>query len=136
MEKEKRTRGITDVLLILVITILAGTVLILACGASPVEAYGLFFRGIFGTPAGFAEIFVKAWNSLMENKDACIAKWERMRKGKNPLLAYRAEQLIKYADMDVQKFDAEQMHRILECIVIFEMGKISVRYLDGTIVRF
>ena len=29
MEKEKRTRGITDVLLILVITILAGTVLIL-----------------------------------------------------------------------------------------------------------
>ena len=82
------------------------------------------------------EIFVKAWNSLMENKDACIAKWERMRKGKNPLLAYRAEQLIKYADMDVQKFDAEQMHRILECIVIFEMGKISVRYLDGTIVRF
>ena len=61
------------------------------------------------------EIFVKAWNTL---------------------LAYRAEQLIKYADMDVQKFDAEQMHRILECIVIFEMGKISVRYLDGTIVRF
>ena len=59
MEKEKRTRGITDVLLILVITILAGTVLILACGASPMEAYGLFFRGIFGTPAGFAEIFVK-----------------------------------------------------------------------------
>ena len=51
-------------------------------------------------------------------------------------MAYRAEQLIKYADMDVQKFDAEQMHRILECIVIFEMGKISVRYLDGTIVRF
>ena len=60
MEKEKRTRGITDVLLILMITILAGTVLILACGASPMEAYSLFFRGIFGTPAGFAEIFVKA----------------------------------------------------------------------------
>ena len=46
MEKEKRTRGITDVLLILVITILAGTVLILACGASPVEAYGLFFLSL------------------------------------------------------------------------------------------
>ena len=136
MEKEKRTRGITDVLLILVITILAGTVLILACGASPMEAYGLFFRGIFGTPAGFAEIFVKAWNSLMENKEACMQKWERMRKGKNPLLAYRAEQLIKYANMDMQKFDAEQMHRILECIMIFETGKISVRYLDGTIVEF
>lgn len=82
------------------------------------------------------EIFVKAWNSLMENKEACMQKWERMRKGKNPLLAYRAEQLIKYANMDMQKFDAEQMHRILECIMIFETGKISVRYLDGTIVEF
>lgn len=82
------------------------------------------------------EIFVKAWNSLMENKEACIQKWERMRKGKNPLLTYRAEQLIKYANMDMQKFDAEQMHRILECIMIFETGKISVRYLDGTIVEF
>ena len=82
------------------------------------------------------EIFVKAWNSLMENKEACMQKWERMRKGKNPLLTYRAEQLIKYANMDMQKFDAEQMHRILECIMIFETGKISVRYLDGTIVEF
>ena len=82
------------------------------------------------------EIFVKAWNSLMENKEACMQKWERMRKGKDQLLAYRAEQLIKYANMDMQKFDAEQMHRILECIMIFETGKISVRYLDGTIVEF
>ena len=55
------------------------------------------------------EIFVKAWNSLMENKEAGMQKWERMRKGKNPLLAYRAEQLIKYANMDMQKFDAEQL---------------------------
>lgn len=72
----------------------------------------------------------------MENKEACMQKWERMRKGKNPLLAYRAEQLIKYANMDMQKFDAEQVQRILECIMIFETGKISVRYLDGKIVEF
>ena len=136
MEKEKRIRGLADTLLILLITIVTGTILIMACGADPAEAYSVFFRGIFGTPAAFAEIFVKAWNSLMENKEACMQKWERMRKGKNPLLTYRAEQLIKYANMDMQKFDAEQMHRILECIMIFETGKISVRYLDGTIVEF
>ena len=73
MEKEKRTRGITDVLLILVITILAGTALILACGASPVEAYGLFFRGIFGTPAGFAEIFVKACPLILTGLGCAVA---------------------------------------------------------------
>ena len=73
MEKEKRTRGITDVFLILVITILAGTALILACGASPMEAYGLFFRGIFGTPAGFAEIFVKACPLILTGLGCAVA---------------------------------------------------------------
>ena len=60
MEKEKRIRGLADTLLILLITIVTGTILIMACGADPAEAYSLFFRGIFGTPAAFAEIFVKA----------------------------------------------------------------------------
>ena len=57
----------------LVITILAGTVLILACGASPMEAYGLFFRGIFGTPAGFAEIFVKACPLILTGLGCAVA---------------------------------------------------------------
>ncbi|MFR6090000.1 MAG: hypothetical protein ACLUIP_11760 [Anaerobutyricum hallii] len=71
----------------------------------------------------------------MENKDACIKKWHQLQKGKNPLQAYRAEKLLEYADKEVLTFDAEQMHVTLECIVIYETGKISVRYLDGTIVE-
>lgn len=81
------------------------------------------------------QVFIKSWSVLMENKDACIKKWRQLQKGKNPLLAYRAEKLIEYADEAVQTFDAEQMHATLECIVIYETGKISVRYLDGTIVE-
>lgn len=73
MQKEKRARGITDVLLILVITILVGTVLIIACGADPAEAYSLFFRGIFGTPAGFAEIFVKACPLILTGLGCAVA---------------------------------------------------------------
>lgn len=46
MEKEKRIRGLADTLLILLITIVTGTILIMACGADPAEAYSLFFRGI------------------------------------------------------------------------------------------
>ena len=33
MEKEKRIRGLADTLLILLITIVTGTILIMACGA-------------------------------------------------------------------------------------------------------
>lgn len=81
------------------------------------------------------QVFIKSWNVLMENKEACVEKWKQLQKGKNPLLAYRAEKLLEYADKDVQTFDAEQMHVILECIVTYETGKLSVRYLDGTIVE-
>lgn len=81
------------------------------------------------------QVFIKSRNVLMENKEACVEKWKQLQKGKNPLLAYRAEKLLEYADKDVQTFDAEQMHVILECIVIYETGKLSVRYLDGTIVE-
>lgn len=67
-------------------------------------------------------------------KDACLKKWQQLQKGKNPLQA-RAEKLLEYADKEVLTFDAEQMHVTLECIVIYETGKISVRYLDGTVVE-
>jgi len=51
-------------------------------------------------------------------------------------MAYRAGKHLEYADKDAQTFDAEQMNVILECIVIYETGKIiSLRYLDGTIVE-
>ena len=69
------------------------------------------------------QVFIKSWNALMENKDACIKKWHQLQKGKNPLQAYRAEKLLEYADKEVLTF------------VIYETGKISVRYLDGTIVE-
>ena len=81
------------------------------------------------------QVFIKSWNALMENKDACIKKWQQLQKGKNPLLAYRAEKLLEYADKEVLAFDAEQMHVTLEYIVIYETGKISVKYLDGTVIE-
>ena len=73
MEKEKRIRGLTDTLLILLITIVTGTILIMACGADPAEAYSLFFRGIFGTPAAFAEIFVKACPLILTGLGCAVA---------------------------------------------------------------
>ena len=73
MEKEKRIRGLADTLLILLITIVTGTILIMACGADPAEAYSLFFRGIFGTPAAFAEIFVNACALILTGLGCAVA---------------------------------------------------------------
>lgn len=68
-----RKRAIVDVFLIFIITVAVGTVLIIACGANPMEAYALFFRGIFGTPAGFAEIFVKACPLILTGLGCAVA---------------------------------------------------------------
>lgn len=74
MQNEKnRTRAVTDVIIILVLTILTGTILIIACGANPADAYELFFRGIFGTKAGFTEIFVKACPLILTGLGCAVA---------------------------------------------------------------
>lgn len=66
----------------------------------------------------------------MKKKEECQMKWEKLKNGKNPLMAYRAEQLLKYSNMEITKFDAEQMHCIMESISIFESGRIKIRYFD------
>lgn len=55
-----RKQTLLDVLTIFLLTLVISALLIVACGASPVEAAGLFVKGIFGTKSSFAEIFVKA----------------------------------------------------------------------------
>jgi len=68
-----RYQGLWNVLKILAITLAVSTGLILACGASPFEAYALFVRGIFGSFSSFAEIFVKACPLILTSLGCAIA---------------------------------------------------------------
>ena len=60
MEKEKRIRGLADTLLILLITIVTGTILIMACGADPAEAYSLFLPRNFWNTSSFCRNLCKS----------------------------------------------------------------------------
>ncbi len=74
MQKNARMiRRLQDAAIILVLTVLVGTGLILACGANPLEAYGLFFRGIFGNLSSFSEIFVKACPLILTGLGCAVA---------------------------------------------------------------
>ena len=91
MENRKK---FLDIIWITLLTIAVGTILILLCGANPVEAYQRFFGGVFGNLNGFCEIFVKATPLIftglgcavafrtgfliLEQKDNFI--WERLRR--------------------------------------------------------
>lgn len=73
IQAKKGAQALLDVLKILALTVLIGTGLILASGASPLEAYQLFFRGMFGTFSSFAEIFVKACPLILTSLGCAIA---------------------------------------------------------------
>lgn len=69
----KRYQGLLDSLKILVIALAVSTGLIIVCGASPFDAYHLFFRGIFGSFSSFAEVFVKASPLILTSLGCAIA---------------------------------------------------------------
>ena len=71
--QKNRTRAALDALLILALTVALGAVLVLLCKASPLEAGGLFLRGIFGTPSSFAEVFVKACPLILTGLGCAVA---------------------------------------------------------------
>ena len=68
-----RKQTLLDVLTIFLLTLVISALLIVACGASPVEAASLFVKGIFGTKSSFAEIFVKACPLILTGLGCAVA---------------------------------------------------------------
>ena len=68
-----RKQNLLDVLTICLLTLVIRARLILACKASPVEAASLFVKGIFGTKASFAEIFIKACPLILTGLGCAVA---------------------------------------------------------------
>lgn len=62
-----------EILTIALITVIVGTVLILLSNANPIEAYVLFFKGIFGNLNGFCEVFVKATPLILTGLGCSVA---------------------------------------------------------------
>lgn len=66
-------RGLLDGLSITVIALITATVLIMLAGADPMEAYRMFFKGIFGNLNGIGEVFVKATPLILTGLGCSVA---------------------------------------------------------------
>jgi len=73
IEQKKIYRNLSDMFIILALTLLLGTLLILMSKANPWDAYKLFITGVFGTRASFAEVFVKACPLILTGLGCGIA---------------------------------------------------------------
>lgn len=68
-----RKKQLLDILWIILITVAAGTLMMILCGADPLEAYQLFFNGIFGNLSSFCEVFVKATPLILTGLGCAVA---------------------------------------------------------------
>jgi len=80
------------------------------------------------------EVFIQAWNSLIENIDEAKKRWERYAEFGTPLEQYRAVQFTDIAEEagDITKFDNEFMLKVLDHITVYESGRLVVKFMDGT----
>lgn len=69
----KTKKHLLDIVWIVVLAIAATTLMMLLCHASPVEAYQMFFNGIFGNLSSFCEVFVKATPLILTGLGCAVA---------------------------------------------------------------
>lgn len=79
------------------------------------------------------EVFIRSWNSLLDNREEIKARWERFAEFGNPLEQYRA---VQFADITentepIESFDSGFMLKTLDHITVFESGKLVVTFMDG-----
>ncbi len=75
--------------------------------------------------------FMMAWNTLIENKEACFEKWKKQMESEDLLKAYRAKEFMKYMSL-ITEFNVDFMLKTLDHISVFESGMLTVVFLDGT----
>lgn len=78
--------------------------------------------------------FIMAWNTVLENRTACLEKWKKQTESEDLLKAYRAKEFMKYTEntSQIREFEADFMLKVLNHIKVFENGTLTVAFLDGT----
>lgn len=84
------------------------------------------------------QIFIIAWNTIIENIESCRTKWKTQTKGEDLLTAYRAEDFMKLTKNaeSINKVDTDFMIRVLDNITIYESGEIIINFYDGTKIEY
>lgn len=84
------------------------------------------------------QIFIVAWNTIIENLTACREKWHQQLESDDLLTVYRAEDFLKLTNTadPINKFNINLMLRVLDHITIYESGDIIINFLDGTEIEY
>lgn len=80
------------------------------------------------------QVFIDAWNRLIDEKDIYLLEWQQAINGSDVLKAYRARELIRLLDENgyISTMPYELMLKTLDHINIVLDGKLEVIFLAGT----
>ncbi|BBB93365.1 hypothetical protein MAMMFC1_04077 [Methylomusa anaerophila] len=80
------------------------------------------------------QAFVDVFNTLVENKDYFLGKWQKLRESDNPLRRYKAKQFSKIITEaePINEFDTDLYFALMEKVVAYDDDRLMVGLLDGT----
>lgn len=84
------------------------------------------------------EIYLMAWNRLLECREMLVSEWEEKMQGEDLLAKFRAKDFMEVTEdaQLIQKMDAELMLRTVNCIKVYESGMVVTVFLDGTEIEY
>ena len=83
--------------------------------------------------------FITAWNSVIDDIENYREKWLKQIESEDIWVREKAKQFLEIADREIEaieEFNIDLMLRVLECIEVFEDGRLKVRFYDGSEVEF
>lgn len=80
------------------------------------------------------EIYLMAWNRLLECKEMLVAEWEKKVQGDDLLAKFRAMDFMELTKdaQPIKELDIDLMLRTMEHIKVYESGMVVTMFLDGT----
>jgi hypothetical protein len=82
------------------------------------------------------KLFVMSWNEIVEHHEDYKATWHKNIEGEHVLLRYKIRLLMKKeGDGVIKAFDAELMMSVMDYIMVFEDGRLQIRFYDVTGIR-
>jgi site-specific DNA recombinase len=80
------------------------------------------------------EAVVIAWNSIVENRDQQMNRWEKMEMSENPLDRLRGKQMIELTKEGRLDFEIPELTRmVLQEITVHSPTSFTITFLDGTV---
>lgn len=84
------------------------------------------------------EIYLRAWNRLLECREMLVSAWEKKMRGEDLMARFRAMDFMEITKdtRPIKELDIDLMLRTVDHIKVYESGMVVTVFLDGTEIEY